>query len=104
MKRIQGFTLRIRIRDLGDGIQITFADNGAGIPRLRLQKIRELLNSENDERHIGIYNLNRRLVLTFGEDYSLHIASSENMGTRIRIRLPKLPLETGYRISTKLAN
>jgi sensor histidine kinase YesM len=34
-------------------------------------------------------------VLTFGEDYSLHIASRENMGTRIRIRLPKLPLETG---------
>jgi two-component system sensor histidine kinase YesM len=94
MKRMQGFTLRIRvrIRDLGDEIQITIADNGAGIPHERLQKIRELLNSENDEGYIGIYNLNRRLVLTFGEDYNLHIASKENMGTRIRIRLPKLPL------------
>jgi sensor histidine kinase YesM len=97
MKRTQGFTLRIRIqiRDLGNEIQITVADNGVGIPYTRLQKIRELLNSENDEGHIGIYNLNRRLVLTFGDDYNLHIASKENMGTRIRIRLPKLPLENG---------
>ena len=65
-------------------------DNGSGIARQQLIQIQERLNSESAEGHIGIYNNNRRLCLTFGPRYGLQIHSKQNMGTVITVTFPCL--------------
>ena len=37
---------------------------------------------------IGILNVNTRMTLYFGEEYSLLVDSEENVGTNIQLRIP----------------
>lgn len=82
--------IRIRIREKNGVITIKIIDNGIGIPSEKLQKLRLRLNSGTNAGHIGIFNSNRRLSLTFGSDYGLHIQSKSGMGTIITLRFPKI--------------
>ncbi|MBO4474257.1 MAG: sensor histidine kinase [Clostridiales bacterium] len=38
----------------------------------------------------GLYNVNERIRLTYGEEYGIHIESVLDKGTRVEIRLPKM--------------
>jgi sensor histidine kinase YesM len=74
-------------------IVFTVRDDGKGIPEEKLNEIRKLLCSQtipktNSERNIGIYNVNKRLKLYYGDKYGLTITSEEGMGTSVEIRLP----------------
>ncbi|NMB18461.1 MAG: hypothetical protein GX984_03260 [Erysipelothrix sp.] len=58
-----------------------------------LEKLRyNLENRENRTNHFGLYNLNQRIKLLYGERGQLRITSSED-GTNIVIRLPKEELD-----------
>ena len=39
---------------------------------------------------VGLFNVNRRLVMTFGEQAALKIESEIGIGTKISFRIPKL--------------
>ena len=39
---------------------------------------------------VGLFNVNRRLMMTFGDQAALKIESKENEGTVISFRIPKL--------------
>ena len=80
--------IRIRIREKEQTITIKIIDNGIGIPKRRLQEIRCQLKNRNDTGHIGIFNCNRRLSLTFGPAYGLDIQSREHSGTIVSLRFP----------------
>ena len=70
-------------------ILISVKDNGVGIPAEKLKEIRDhLLHSESleEEEHIGLLNISRRLTLYYGEAASLTIHSEENNGTEVLIR------------------
>lgn len=43
---------------------------------------------EQNHESIGILNVNTRMTLYFGEEYSLLIDSEENVGTNIQLRIP----------------
>ena len=58
-------------------------DNGKGIPKDMLER---LLDEKNDS--IGIQNVNKRIRITYGENYGLHIESEEGKGTKVTIWLP----------------
>jgi len=77
-------------------------DTGVGISAERLASIRQLLDgssfpseSEADnpmdshpDSSIGLYNVNKRINLLYGDPYRLHIDSEENIGTNIQIKIP----------------
>ncbi|MDQ0886748.1 two-component system sensor histidine kinase YesM [Paenibacillus sp. V4I9] len=59
-------------------------DNGKGIAKEMLE---HLLDEKNDS--IGIQNVNKRIRITYGENYGLHIESEEGKGTKVTIWLPQ---------------
>lgn len=64
-------------------------DNGAGFTQERLDEIRQRMRQEDSPvQSIGLYNLNRRLVLAYGEDSALQIESIPGVETTIRFSIP----------------
>ncbi len=64
-------------------------DNGAGFTQERLDEIRQRMRQEDSPvQSIGLYNLNRRLVLAYGEDAALQIESIPGVETTIRFSIP----------------
>jgi len=79
----------ITARAAGGKLWITVKDNGSGIEKEHLKEIRQLLKSESNEtRHIGLYNVQRRIQLMYGEMYGLKLESSKGEGTAAKIVLP----------------
>ncbi len=66
-------------------------DDGVGIGKNTLENILEGKMKEKDSKStgIGIRNTNRRLEHLFGSEFKLNIKSSQGVGTRVSIKLPK---------------
>jgi two-component system sensor histidine kinase YesM len=77
---------QISVSGIRDGTELIFTikDDGVGMP---LEKAEQLLK-ESDGEHVGLYNVERRIKLYYGENYGLKIKSSENVGTEIIMRIP----------------
>lgn len=78
----------------GDGsscIEITISDNGCGMDEETLQKLRADIETKNPEKKesIGLYNINQRVKLCYGERYGMTIMSVLGEGTSITITLPE---------------
>jgi len=86
-------------------LAIWIFDTGVGMSPEKLKELREatgkapLYNTVNDSEdssnthtatydNIGILNVNSRMVLYYGTDYTLLIDSEEGVGTNIQIRIP----------------
>lgn len=78
----------------GEDLYIDVGDNGIGIPE---EEIQVLLTDETRVRGkgsgIGLRNVHQRIQLYFGKEYGLMINSEPDVGTTIRIHLPKLSCE-----------
>jgi two-component system sensor histidine kinase YesM len=61
----------------------------------RLKEIRDSLAKEKPEDNTiyGLFNINARIKLSFGEEYGIGIDSTEGVGTIVNIRLPKILTE-----------
>ncbi|WP_127580114.1 sensor histidine kinase [Paenibacillus koleovorans] len=79
----------IRTTRQGEHIRIEVSDNAKGIPADQLKAIRQRLQ-EHDGSGIGIYNVNKRIKLHYGEAYGLEIESEEGAGTTVSITIPRL--------------
>lgn len=80
--------IKILAEKQGEDIVFTISDSGSGIETERLQEIRE--NLEKDElfqKSIGIYNVNNRLRIVYGDDYMLQIFSKEMEGTEVILKI-----------------
>jgi sensor histidine kinase YesM len=82
----------VRIVREGDHIRISVTDNAAGITSEQLRTIRRMLQ-ENDGSGIGIYNVNKRIKLHYGEAYGLEIDSELGVGTTVSITIPYAELQ-----------
>ena len=71
---------------------LTVKDNGVGISKEKLDKIREKLQKDtfDTSRHVGIINTHARIRLMYGEKYGLWIDSNEADGTSVFIRIPMI--------------
>lgn len=65
-------------------------DNGIGISEDRLLQVQEGIRKKvpTENEIYGLYNVNERIQLNFGEDYGISIDSSYGKGTVVKIRLP----------------
>ena len=73
-----------------DYFRLIIEDNGIGINKDRLMQIRnEINNNKLDGKGIyGLYNVNERIRLNFGEEYGVSIESNYGEGTTVSIKLP----------------
>nr|WP_090714581.1 sensor histidine kinase [Paenibacillus typhae] len=71
-------------------IQVNVSDDGVGMSSQRLAEIMEVITKSEEEQRsrIGMRNVHQRLVLYYGEQYGLKIASEEGRGTEISFSIP----------------
>lgn len=65
-------------------------DNGCGMTEETLGKLRTDIEIRDMSRSksIGLYNINQRLKLHYGEGYRVHVYSEPGKGTRVRLMIP----------------
>ena len=68
-------------------LEISITDNGIGMTWEKLEDIRQRMNRETG-KGLGLYNVQRRIQILFGEQYGLVIQSEPRTGTKMTIRLP----------------
>lgn len=70
-------------------IIIEVIDNGVGMNYYQLGNLRHSLNEgDQDQAHIGINNVNQRLIMQYGKEYAVKIESEMGKGTKITMRIP----------------
>ena len=80
--KVGEWKLSVRVEEKAGRIVITIADNGVGFDDGALpENLDELANSG----HVGVYNVYRRLVLTYGDDLHFSIKSTVGAGTVVDI-------------------
>ena len=74
-------------------------DNGCGMAEETLHKLRTDIEIRDMSRSksIGLYNINQRLKLHYGEGYRVHVYSEQEKGTRVRLVIPAEKAENGER-------
>ncbi len=80
-------------RKISEGMNlliIDVEDNGCGMTEEVLGKLRTDIEIRDMSRSksIGLYNINQRMKLHFGDGYRVHIYSEPPMGTRVRLMFP----------------
>ena len=84
-------SIMLKAYETDDGLCIKITDNGRGIAP---EKLHLLLSSDNDSgQHLGLKNVDRRIKLTFGDDYGLTIHSEQNVYTSVFIDIPRIQKE-----------
>ena len=80
----------IRAWEKENGYVMEVADNGIGMDRKRVEKLKQNETETGQERtSIGIDNVNRRLKLYYGEASEIKIQSTIGIGTKIQFEIPK---------------
>lgn len=85
--------IKIKIFKIQCQLKISVIDNGLGICDENLKIIRQNLEQKDDfnndfTSHIGLYNINKRLKLNYGEEYGVIIRSRQGVGTVVQLRIP----------------
>lgn len=80
--------IKIRIFIHNQYIFVSIIDNGKGMSKKRLREVKESLFSEKPSSSIGLNNVNKRLILNYGQKSALRILSREGQGTSISFRIP----------------
>lgn len=98
-KTVEGGTIKVKIETTANKLLITVSDNGVGMHEEVVEEINSYMEkvavgNVGENRHkrggIAMKNVNSRIKLLFGENYGVHVYSTLNIGTDIKIMLPKL--------------
>lgn len=81
-------TIHISAKWTDNEMLLEVSDNGIG---MRKEKLTELLQENKPHKHFGIYSVDHRLKLYYGEGYYMEIQSEYEKGTQIFLHLPKKP-------------
>lgn len=89
--RLQDKDNQVNISIIHDknNIKITIKDNGRGIPKEKLNKVlKNIKYEENFTENFGIYNVHKRIVNKYGNEYGVFIESEIEKGTTITVIFP----------------
>lgn len=81
--------IRILCRAVAEFICLEVRDNGVGMEPERLAKLREELRDARLGHVIGLFNVQARIRLQYGEAYGLELQSEPGQGSTVRIKLPR---------------
>lgn len=88
--------VQMMVRELGSEIEIKVEDNGKGILPERLAVLGKMQLESETGTGVGLFNINRRLIMMFGDRAALKISSKEDEGTTISFRIPKLKEDANW--------
>lgn len=74
-----------------DTLRFIVTDDGAGIPAGRLAELRESFEHDLTNEyaaHVGLYNIQKVIRLTYGAPYGVQIESTEGQGTAVTLTIP----------------
>ena len=80
---------------------VDISDNGCGIEEAALKELLAKVQDYTKKRrrsNIGLYNINRRIKLNYGEQYGLEILSTYGEGTMVRVTFPVMKEEKEEKI------
>lgn len=82
--------ITIRVELKATCLMFYIEDNGVGIDQSSVDTLNTKLKSNSLPHDVGygIFNVNRRLKLTFGEEYGVTINSTKDVGTVVEIKHP----------------
>ena len=82
--------ITVKVSTDEENLHIAIQDNGKGMTDEELEKVRAKLKVKNPElkSSIGLYNINERIKLCYGENYGMQIESILGEGTSISIEIP----------------
>lgn len=88
--------ITIRAQKEGSMLSITVEDNGQGIEPDKLEKLKLRIaapyqpqkTEANSSHGFGLYNVNRRIKLQYGEQYGLNLSSEISRGTLVQVYIP----------------
>ncbi len=69
---------------------VDVTDNGCGMTAEVLEKLRKDIEIKDMSRSksIGMYNINQRIKLNYGDNYRIHVYSEPQKGTKVRLMFP----------------
>ena len=82
--------IEIKVKSKKDAVQITIRDNGIGIEKSKRELLGKKVTKSKTGTGIGLFNVNRRLEMMYGEDSQLLIESKQNEGTTISFYIPSI--------------
>ena len=83
--------ISIRAEECGDDLRFTVEDDGRGMEPERLEAVMKCLDREPEEvlaEHVGLYNVQKVVRLTYGPAYGLEIRSCFESGTAVTLKIP----------------
>lgn len=87
-----GGTIEVSGRESSYYFEISVKDNGIGMTEERLAAVRQAIKDGSNDRSVvyGLYNVNARIRLNFGDEYGIRVDSKYGEGSTVTIRLPKI--------------
>ncbi|MFC5407474.1 cache domain-containing sensor histidine kinase [Cohnella soli] len=79
----------LTVEEEGSLLKLTLADNGAGIPPEKLNKLFKPGVKRKGRGGLGMQNVDQKFKLHFGQQYGLNVKSVEGEGTTILVQWPK---------------
>lgn len=79
-----------------DVVYVDVSDNGCGMDAETLKTVLEKVQDYTKKRrksNFGLYNINRRIKLNYGEQYGMEIKSTPGEGTMVRVTFPAIRSE-----------
>ena len=83
--------LTIEFQEDQEKVYIFITDNGVGMNEEQLEILEKRLSNKEliKVNNVGLYNVNRRLILAYGDEYRLRFTSQKNKFTKITVTIPK---------------
>lgn len=90
----KGGTLKITGIETDESVKFIISDNGVGIAKDSCEELNKslLLGETPKDGHIGLYNVNSRLKIIFGNECGIRVDSTLNIGTDVYVIIPKTQL------------
>ena len=82
----------LSIQEHGEDICIEVSDNGESMTEEQVEKIlhHDIRKTSGKGSGVGVYNVDSRIKLLYGENYGISIQSELDEGTTVKILLPKV--------------
>lgn len=81
-----GITIIVKLHAEGEDLLFSVIDDGMGMTRDARER---MLLASGQPGGYGIYNVDKRIKLAYGEQYGVSVYSRLGIGTSVRIRIPK---------------